>query len=107
MRFWMPGKGVLKRMGLTLDEYRALWDACKGRCTLCEKPMGRSRLPCVDHDHKTGLIRGLICMSCNDLLGFLHDDAGLFGRAAAYLLDPPAVDVIGARYVPDSPGAAT
>jgi hypothetical protein len=92
-------------MGLTLQQYMKLWDACNGHCPLCGKQMGRARLPAVDHDHKTGRIRGLICAYCNTTLGELHDDAGWLARAADYLTNPPAVAIIGEHFVPGSRGA--
>ncbi len=106
MKLWLPSRGVLKRMGLTLDQYRLLWTGCNGHCPICLKPMGRSRVPAVDHNHRTGLIRGLICSPCNNWLGFEHDDADRFARASHYLYHPPALDILGMVYVPHSIGAS-
>lgn len=107
MRLWLPSRGVLKRMGLTLLQYRELWRACDGHCPFCNKPMGRSRVPCVDHDHSTGMIRGLLCSPCNNWLGFEHDDAERLERVVTYLRHPPALDTIGTIFVPDSIGDST
>src|SRR5690349_19653763 len=55
----------LKRYGLTPDQYKRLFDAQKGLCAICQKAekakkLGRTRALNVDHDHKTGKVRGLL-----------------------------------------------
>lgn len=101
-----PAERTLKKYGLRLLDWTRLWYAGDGRCPICRKRFSRSRLPCVDHRHKDGLVRGLVCSPCNNWLGEMHDDAGRLERAASYLTDPPAVHVLGERFVPDSSGAA-
>jgi hypothetical protein len=63
-----------------------------GRCAICGK-VPRSRRLAVDHDHKTGEVRGLLCASgdfgCNKGLGYFNDDPELLRRAYEYLVDPP------------------
>ena len=100
-----PTKRTLAKYGLTTTQWLELWRACGGRCPFCLKPFAVNRRPCVDHRHKDGLIRGLICASCNNWLGFEHDDAERLARAAEYLQHPPALDVLGTMYVPNSSGA--
>lgn len=58
--------------GITHEEYMVLWHKQNGVCKLCKKPeiekdvKGKVRKwLCVDHDHKTDQIRGLLCNSCN------------------------------------------
>jgi hypothetical protein len=56
-----------------------------GLCAIClEPPVGR-RLA-VDHCHKTGEVRGLLCNRCNAGIGLLGDDPQIIGRAVEYLL---------------------
>ena len=88
------------------EELAALLRACDYRCVLCRKKFGRGRPYALDHRHMDGLVRGVPCSMCNERLGVNHDDAGWFSRAAAYLDLPPAIDQIGAHYVPGSLGAA-
>jgi hypothetical protein len=77
--------------GLCLAEYEAMHAAQHGLCAVCGKPemavrrSGKIRLLCVDHDHDTGKIRGLLCAACNIGMGNFKDDPELLGRAAAYL----------------------
>lgn len=56
----------------------------------------------VDHDHKTGMVRGILCARCNhDILGHARDEIEFFERAIEYLKSPPAISVIGVRIVPN------
>lgn len=91
---------------LVVEQYARLLGAQREKCAVCCKRFSRTRPPVVDHDHLSGLVRGLLCGPCNYELGLRHDDAEWFRRAADYLENPPAVAVIGRVYVPNSPGAA-
>jgi hypothetical protein len=89
-REWMSGpKGrhiFLSRYGLTLDAYNALVDAQDGVCAICGKPEQAKRgCLCVDHDHNTGQVRGLLCTRCNTGLGMFLDNPSLLLEAVAYL----------------------
>jgi hypothetical protein len=77
----------LKKYNLTVPQYRELLAAQGGVCKICgieECPTGR--LFAVDHDHKTGKIRGLLCTSCNTAIGSLKDRVGFLLKAIDYLL---------------------
>jgi len=82
-------KAHLKRYhGLTVEQYRAMLAAQEGKCGICEKtPDGAAhcRKLHVDHDHATGAIRGLLCVSCNNGLGRFRDSPALLVKAAFYL----------------------
>jgi uncharacterized protein YbaR (Trm112 family) len=64
--------------------YDRLVLAQEGRCALCGRPEDGQRLR-VDHDHRTGANRALLCHKCNQALGFFNDTPGLLRKAAAYL----------------------
>lgn len=73
------------RYGIGQPDYEILLNGQAGVCAICRKPVsGRRRLD-VDHDHKTGKVRGLLCRSCNFVVGYAHDDKTVLQRAAAYL----------------------
>lgn len=75
--------------GISAEEYDALLRKQKGRCAIC-RCLPRTIRLAVDHDHKTGEVRGLLCKRCNhDLLGGGHDDPLMLFRAIQYLLFPP------------------
>lgn len=73
--------------GMTADVYKEIFARQHGSCAICDQPQGKRRLS-VDHDHKTGKIRGLLCHRCNVALGFLEDrgPADLFWAARQYLM---------------------
>ncbi|QAU06867.1 endonuclease VII [Gordonia phage Brylie] len=78
-----------------------------GGCAVCgPRVTGKTRKLAVDHDHKTGVVRGLLCNQCNRILIGRYDVAALT-RAIAYLLDPPAPRALGRNVVvPGHPAAA-
>jgi hypothetical protein len=88
--------------GITAEEYDAILKAQGGACYICRRAKGLSKPLCVDHDHETGMVRGLLCNPCNaDVLGHARDEIEFFERAIEYLRSPPAVAVIGERIVPN------
>lgn len=89
--------------GISADEYWAIYEYQNKRCYICERATGARKRLSVDHCHDTGIVRGLLCQRCNrDILGHLRDDIAAFERAIEYLVEPPALHVIGSRIVPDA-----
>lgn len=87
----------MKEYGLAAGEYDKLFKAQDGRCAICRQSR-RQRLS-VDHDHKTGLVRGLCCRMCNGrLLTAARDNPETLRSAADYLENPPCLEVLGERY---------
>lgn len=85
---------------ITSAEYDAILAHQGGVCATCRKPPRKKR-HAVDHDHRTGLVRGLLCHACNfKLLGRRDKDPDLFLRAYEYLTSPPAHDIVGHRKAP-------
>lgn len=82
---------LLKQYGLSAETYEIMWNVQGGRCVACDQPETRchkSGTPyslSVDHDHETGLVRGLLCHGCNVGIGYLRHDPETLERAAAYL----------------------
>ena len=71
-------------------DYDALVQRQKGVCAICLKACRRGRRLAIDHDHESGLFRGLLCGSCNWALGLFRDDPEVLERAAAYVRRGPA-----------------
>ena len=69
---------------ITLDDYEEMLEAQCNGCAICgQLPSGRRLI--VDHDHETGIVRGLLCFNCNVMLGNARDDPVILEIGAAYL----------------------
>ena len=73
--------------GITEDDYERMFREQGGKCAICSAmEPGHSRTKfCVDHDHKSGAVRGLLCVDCNTTLGKFNDEIERFYKAAHYL----------------------
>jgi hypothetical protein len=79
-------KHISNKYGLTREAYRVLYDSQDGCCAVCEAPETLSaRRFHVDHDHSTGIVRGLLCHYCNVGIGQFEDDPKLLAAAIDYL----------------------
>ena len=83
-----------KFFNITVEEYETIFLHQKGKCALCAREPKNLRLA-IDHDHKTGQIRGLLCMWCNKAIGFFRDDPEIVERIVAYFQSPPATQALG------------
>jgi hypothetical protein len=81
---------------ITDEDYEAILERQGGACAITGKIPTRHLN--IDHDHQSGLIRGLLSPWANKGLSFFDDDPILLRAAAAYLENPPAVAAIGAHY---------
>ena len=81
-RTWLRNK-----YGLTEGRYYEILEDQNYCCAICGSPEKDSRRQrfCVDHCHDTGIVRGLLCFSCNVLLGNANDSIGLLEEAITYL----------------------
>jgi hypothetical protein len=70
------------KYGLEPDDYRNMLKKQKRCCAIC----GEKTVLVVDHDHQTGVVRGLLCHPCNKGIGHLKDDPEIVTKALAYLL---------------------
>ena len=83
-RYYENG-GAPWRHGLTIEQHRSLLESQHHACAVCQRPFGKDRPSVVDHDHRTGEVRGLLCNGCNTSLGVLGDDPLVLIRALEYL----------------------
>ena len=75
-----------KRFGITIEAYDALLQAQNYKCVICFKPQAElTKALCVDHNHSTGKIRGLLCHNCNNGLGLYYDSPANLRCAANYI----------------------
>ena len=70
--------------GLKPKDVEQMFKDQDGRCLICERRGARME---IDHNHKTGKVRGLLCSRCNGALGQFLDDKGLLLKAVRYLGD--------------------
>lgn len=75
--------------GLTKQQWHAILETQSYRCAICSSgfviDVKSMFNPCVDHDHATKRIRGLLCRRCNQGLGLLQDSSFVASSAAEYL----------------------
>lgn len=71
---------------ITHKEHMAIKDKCNGLCMICgSPPEGYRKVLCIDHDHSTGEVRGLLCDCCNKGLGYFKDNTDFMEKAIKYL----------------------
>lgn len=82
------------KYGLTEEKYYEMLEEQDFKCAICGNPETDTRRGqfCVDHCHDTGIVRGLLCFSCNVTLGNMNDRIDLLERAIEYLKKFPKTD---------------
>jgi len=92
---------IKRTYGLSIEKYNEMVLAQNGLCKICgldPKMLGtkerKDRFLHVDHDHKTGLVRGLLCAKCNRALGQLNDDPKIALAAAYYLASNNEIHIV-------------
>lgn len=75
------GTSLIRKYGLSLIDWDEMVLSQGGVCAICSQP---SKL-CVDHDHRTEKVRGLICQKCNRSLGGFNDSEQVIASALEYL----------------------
>lgn len=84
-----------REYGITYEQYLILFSSREGKCDICKtvcEPSGPEltnikNVLAVDHCHKTGRVRGLLCQTCNQGMGLFKDDIDLLVSAHVYLLN--------------------
>lgn len=88
---------LIRKYKVTLADYEMMLTAQGGRCAICgcTEDTQHNGVFHVDHCHRTGAVRGLLCRGCNHVLGHLRDDPGLLQNAITYLQRPQIPELIG------------
>jgi hypothetical protein len=73
----------IKKYGLKRGQFEEMLAARGGRCDICAEVIVNR--PCLDHCHRTGSVRGILCNACNSALGSFRDSPDLLRAAIAYL----------------------
>lgn len=72
------------RRNITEAEFWSLYEEQQGICPICDVPIEPEE-SAIDHNHSTGMVRGLLCKQCNRALGMLGDSPDNLTRAYLYL----------------------
>lgn len=87
---WNRRTALQRYFDMTEDEFAELNDIQNGICAICdEAPVDDSTRLNIDHDHDSGVVRGLLCRGCNQGLGSFRDSPELLRRAIDYLAKDP------------------
>lgn len=70
------------KYGVTRDQFEDMIKKQDNRCAICLKILKKF---VIDHNHETGKVRGILCWSCNTLLGMAGDDIAILKRSVKYL----------------------
>ena len=78
-----------RRYNITEEDFNEMVEKQEGLCAICKRPelngyKGRTDL-CVDHNHETGTVRGLLCNHCNRALGLFGDNLSSLQNAVEYI----------------------
>lgn len=93
-----------KHFGITLADYMVIYNEQGGCCGICKRHSSNFKNSlAVDHNHKSGLVRGLLCMHCNRALGKWLDNDENVANASQYIGTPPAYIAL-KRYHFTAPG---
>lgn len=78
---------LFKRLGVEPGTYQKLFDLQQGKCQICgiDYSTQRKYRLAVDHCHKTGKVRGLLCITCNLAVGWLENSGEHLNEALAYI----------------------
>ena len=85
---------IKKKYGMSKDEWYWMYKEQGGKCLMCEEEMlissptkggPSSMTACIDHDHKTGKIGGMLHSRCNIVIGYAQDDVNLLQLGITYL----------------------
>jgi hypothetical protein len=71
-----------RNYGLTQEQTDQMLNDQRGSCLICRNELQKF---CIDHDHTTGRVRGILCLKCNFMLGLANDNPSLLRNAINYL----------------------
>jgi hypothetical protein len=86
---------INRKYGVTQEVWEGFTAFQKGLCASCSTDLSvlSGRHLAIDHDHETGLVRGILCHSCNKILGFCGDNQMMLYGVINYLvrMNPGAI----------------
>lgn len=82
---YITSQAMFRQYGITLSEYNNILVKQNGVCAICKNHELAGRRLAVDHDHRTGKVRSLLCTKCNTALGAVNDNPELLYLMIEYL----------------------
>lgn len=82
---WCYRDKLEKVYGISWEEYQKILKRQDGKCGICPSELTTSIKPHLDHDHKTGEVRGILCQGCNMGIGLLKEDVEILRNALKWL----------------------
>lgn len=73
------------RHNISVEEFWSMYEEQDGTCPICDQAV-EAEDSAIDHNHKTGEVRGILCKTCNRGLGLFKDNPSTTKRATEYLL---------------------
>ena len=86
VKFLQRRNSLQSRYGITIEQYDAMLSKQDGVCLTCERPCLSGLHLAVDHDHDTGLIRGLLCRDCNTVLGKVNESVEILRKMITHIV---------------------
>lgn len=80
---------LAKAFNMTVEQYNQMFIDCNNLCEICNKPekmivLGIPKRLCVDHNHTTGMVRGILCGTCNLQIGMIQEDIERIKQGNSY-----------------------
>ena len=97
LRAYKNYKCYLKRKyNLTPDQLQKMIDEQNGVCTICKDPkcQSKNKKLCVDHNHKTGRVRGILGQKCNSAIGMVRENPEILKRIIMYLFKHETFEIL-------------
>lgn len=82
---WHKYNHILKTYNLSKSDYYKKLELQLNGCAICKQEFSEIRKVGIDHNHKTGIVRDLLCYKCNNILGQLNDDENYIWNILEYL----------------------
>ena len=75
----------LARYGLTQEQYTEMRTRQEGGCAICRSTLTGGKAECIDHCHRTGKVRSILCHPCNAALGLARESKEILQSMIGYL----------------------
>ena len=81
-RLYSRRNKLKKQYGISPEQYDEMIKSQEAKCLICEK----NRKLVIDHNHKTGEVRGLLCNQCNAGIGYFYENPSIMKKAIKYVI---------------------